>query len=284
VSHDDAPIVIGALGGSGTRVLAESLIDSGAFLGRELNRARDNLVFTALFRRPRWVARVGDEGVHRQLDTFVRYMRGGRYGARDYARLVGSVVDHDPERDLRESAQRVRAALGDRPREAETAAPVWGWKEPNTHIFLPQLIEHFPGLRFVYVARHGLDMAYSRNKTQLRQWGERFGVTIPGTDGAAEARAQLEFWVTMTRRALDLGSRLGERFLFVRYDDVCREPQRELRRVLELAGLNADADQLSRLAARVSRPDSVGRWRVHGTEPFSAEQVAAVGERGFEVG
>jgi hypothetical protein len=34
---DGAPIVVGALGGSGTRVAAQALIDSGAYLGSTFN-------------------------------------------------------------------------------------------------------------------------------------------------------------------------------------------------------------------------------------------------------
>lgn len=282
---DDAPLVIGALGGSGTRVAAQALIAAGAYLGSELNAARDNVVFTALFRRPRWAARAGDARIHRQLDTFARYMRGGRYGPADYARLAAAVADHDPERGLRVSAARVWAAVAHRPAPRKAQAPVWGWKEPNTHVFLAQLIEHFPGLRYVYMVRHGLDMAHSRNNRQLRMWGGRFGVGAPPAgDPEAEARAQLDLWIAVTRRALDLGSRLGERFLVLRFEDLCDEPERELGRVLELAGLDAGPERMSRLAAQVRRPESAGRWREHGTGHFSAAQLAAVESLGFEVG
>ena len=281
---DDAPIVIGALGGSGTRVPAQALIDSGAHLGRELNRARDNLVFTALFRRPRWAARAGDARINRQLDTFVRYMRGGRYGPADYARLAAAVVDHDPQRGLRETAERLWGAVTRRPGDAPAHAPVWGWKEPNSHLFLPQLIDRFPGLRYVYMVRHGLDMAHSRNRTQLRLWGAQFGVAPPAhAEEAAMARAQLEYWIAATRRALGLGSRLGERFLVLRYEDLCDQPERELGRVLELAGLDVGAERISRLAADVRRPDSAGRWRERGTGQFSAAQLAAVESLGYDV-
>src|SRR5687768_4843438 len=161
-------------------------MESGAHLGDELNRARDNLIFTALFKRPRWYSRAGDARIHRQLDTFVRYMRGGRYTPGDYARLAGSVMDHEPTLRLAESARRVSRAVTHRPGAAATRTPVWGWKEPNSHVFLRQLIDHFPGLRYVHVVRHGLDMAYTRNKTQLEIWGDRFGVSMPrGAEASA---------------------------------------------------------------------------------------------------
>jgi Sulfotransferase family len=278
---DAAPIVIGALGGSGTRVLAEALIDSGVDLGSEFNRARDNLVFTALFKRPRWAAGAGDAAVHRQLDTFVRYMRGRRRGPADYARIVGSVIDHDPALGVRESAARVLPAARRRARAA--AGAPWGWKEPNSHVFLPQLIDHFAGLRFVYVARHGLDMAFSTNKTQLHMWGPRFGVPVPA-DAAAEPGAQLDYWIAATRRAVELGeSRLGDRFLFLRYDDLCRAPAGELRRLLAFAGIPHDDTLVARLGAGVRSPDSLGRWRTHGPGAFTPAQRAAVESFGFDV-
>ena len=280
---DAAPIVIGALGGSGTRVPAEALIEAGTHLGRDFNRARDNLVFTALFKRPRWLARAGDARIHRQLDTFVRYMRGHRYGPGDYARLAASVIDHEPTLRLRESARRVSRAVTHRPDPAAARAAVWGWKEPNSHVFLPQLIDHFPGLRYVHVVRHGLDMAYTRNKTQLEIWGDHFGIGVPPEDELALAGAQLDLWIATTRRAIDLGRRLGERFMLLRYEDLCREPERELRGLVSLAGLEVDGAVLSRLAGGVEAPGSVGRWRARGSGHFSAGQLAAVESLGFDV-
>jgi len=279
--RDSAPIVIGALGGSGTRVPAEALIEAGVDLGSEFNRARDNLVFTALFKRPRWAARAGDAAVHRQLDTFTRYMRGQRRGPADYARMAASVVDHDPAVGVRESAARVLPAARRR-HDAPPDRP-WGWKEPNSHVFLSQLIDHFEGLRFVYVARHGLDMAFSRNKTQLHMWGPRFGVGAPA-DAAAEPGAQVDYWIAATRRAVELGEgRLGDRFLFMRYDDLCRSPAEELGRLLQFAGVAQDDALVARLATGVRSPDSLGRWRTHGRGAFTPAQRAAVESFGFDV-
>ena len=48
------PLVIGGLGGSGTRVVADIVLAQGWYLGQDLNRAKDNLLFTLLFKRPYW--------------------------------------------------------------------------------------------------------------------------------------------------------------------------------------------------------------------------------------
>ena len=47
----NSPIIIGGIGGSGTRVIAEILTLLDVYLGRALNKSLDNLWFTALFKR-----------------------------------------------------------------------------------------------------------------------------------------------------------------------------------------------------------------------------------------
>ena len=53
-SNWSVPIAVGGVGGSGTRVIAEILIQLGFYLGKDLNASRDNLWFTLLFKRPHW--------------------------------------------------------------------------------------------------------------------------------------------------------------------------------------------------------------------------------------
>lgn len=280
---DRSPLVIGGLGGSGTRVYAVALQDAGVDMGRLFNAALDNLVFTALFKRPRWYAAAGDPAVRRHLATFTRYSRDRPFTPGDLARLGRCIVDHDPTVGRRESAERVRAAFARRARAERRQSPAWGWKEPNSHLFLPQLIDHYPGLRFVYVARHGLDMAYSDNKNQLRNFGDQFGFPFPEGRGAdAEAVAQLDYWIHMTERALTLGERLGDRFLYLRFDDLCADPEGELCRLLEFTGVEP-GDDLPAIASKVVTPASSGRWRDHADRPFREEQVEAVRRFGFTV-
>jgi hypothetical protein len=93
----------------------------------------------------------------------------------------------------------------------------------------------------------------------------------------------VDYWIAATRRALELGKeRLEGRFLFLRYDDLCRAPETEMQRLLEFAGLPCDDAIAGRLAAGVRPPDSIGRWRALGAE-FTPEQAAAVESFGFEV-
>lgn len=263
-------------------MVADALLDVGVDLGHPLNGAQDNLLFTALFKRPRWFARASDDDVADHLDTFVRVQRGRPLRVHDRARLARCVVDHDPTVGIRESARRVRDARSRPTADDRIASAVWGWKEPNAHLYLPHLIKAFGGLRFVYVARHGLDMAYNTNTTQLRLFGERFGVPFPDGGSEAVAEAQLRFWLAMTERALALGRDLGDRFLFVRFDDVCRSPETELRRLLSFVGLEPSPATFPARLAAIATPASSGRWRERSDLPVSAEQRDAVRALGFD--
>ena len=51
------PVVIGGVGGSGTRVVAEIIKRLGFYIGDDLDSANDNLWFLLLFKRPRWFRR-----------------------------------------------------------------------------------------------------------------------------------------------------------------------------------------------------------------------------------
>ena len=53
LSSHTHPVVIGGVGGSGTRLIAQCLNELGFFLGPDLNEANDNLWFTLLFKRTR---------------------------------------------------------------------------------------------------------------------------------------------------------------------------------------------------------------------------------------
>ncbi len=46
---ENGPVIIGGIGGSGTRVVAEILTLFGYFMGHDLNSAGDILTYTLLF-------------------------------------------------------------------------------------------------------------------------------------------------------------------------------------------------------------------------------------------
>jgi len=279
--------VIGALGGSGTRAVARICEELGIFLGRDLNEAHDNLGFTLLFKRPKWLAHATAEDVGRALALFEKTQTGTgeitaaetRFVWRAAIRMAFTGHDHEMRGSGLWPLVRARRLLRADSKLRETS---WGWKEPNSHVYLEHLARCFPDLRFIYVLRHGLDMAYSRNRAQLYNWGPRFGVF---TKGRAHSCANLEYWCAATRHALEEGPRrLGTRFLRLDFDRLCTEPMAVLPGLMQFLGDTQSDDAAARLARHLSPPASIGRYRLHEWGSLDAAHIDYVRSLGFDVG
>lgn len=248
-----APVIVSGVGGSGTRVVAEILARLGLFMGDDLNRSNDNMQLAALFPRIR--------------NLLYR------------AHLRGDGVDPAPQ--VAELLGRFEAAMEADYRRQGGAFIGWGWKLPVSFLIIDQLHARYPGARFIHVVRHGLDMAFSRNRNQLNNWGWRFGIE-PGPQQAPEqACLQLRYWIAANdafrRYAAERLSR-GQA-LMLRYDDLCRAPEPGIRDMADFVG--ADPAQAGELASLVRPPRSLGRYREHDTTCFSRAELEAVGSFGF---
>ena len=287
------PVAVGGVGGSGTRAVAKVLQLAGVYLGGDLNEALDNRWFTLLFKRPGWFVQARNapgEPIQRALSVFHGVMTKGRVAAfRSLPFLLGAAADlsrsgHDPTGFAKGlwPYRRVGSMLRARPFRASQHAG-WGWKEPNTHLLLPELAEHFPPLRYVHVVRHGLDMAFSANQNQLHNWGRLFDVEPPPALAAAP-RSSLEFWIRANERAIRLGqSLLGSHFLLVDADQLCQHPGAGVDRLVDFLALEVSPDVRARMAAVPRRPASAGRYRQHDLGVFGPGQVEAVRRLGFPV-
>ena len=67
-------LFIGALGGSGTRVIAQIVNQLGYYIGDDLNKPNDNLVFTRLFKNPEWYKTTDQKEIYSRLEIFDEYM------------------------------------------------------------------------------------------------------------------------------------------------------------------------------------------------------------------
>lgn len=273
-----APIAIGAVGGSGTRVIAAIMRDAGIDIGRDLNRSLDNLWFTLLFKQ-REICDITDAEFIRRVSIFQAAMTGDRpFMTEDYSivsQLAAKDRIHHPASWLRERADNLLFEI-DSAKEART----WGWKEPNTHIVVNRLASAIPGLRYVHVARNGLDMAFSRNQNQLQLWGD----LALGGDLAMTPRHSLKYWCWVHRRILHIGKALKSRFLFLRFEDLCRNPEAEIRTLLSFASVPPDADLVRRSVDMIVPPASIGRHKNHPLDAFDTDDIEFVRQLGFEVG
>jgi hypothetical protein len=267
------PLAVGGVGGSGTRVVATALAAAGWYLGSDLNGAGDNLWFTTLFKHAGALS-MSDDEFDVLVELFVRRMQDGRIHTGGSTEILDRLVE-------RPSDQHDRSWFGDRVRsmlaeDGGAAGGPWGWKEPNTHVLLDRFARCLPELRYVHVARSGLDMAVGPNQNQPRLWGTRLGVRYDGSP-----RASLKFWCAAHRRVLAVASSMPDRFLFVRFEDLCADPRVELERLFEFSGIVAPGRVAEMLAPMVRPPASMGRGV--GLSDLDATDVDYVRSLGFAV-
>jgi hypothetical protein len=283
--YERGPVVIGGVGGSGTRVVARIVNELGFFIGTDLNPQEDNLWFTLLFRRPKWFAsQLGSDGA--QIARTLRYFEQAMAGTLQVdAELRDTVADASVELEaqgrppawIAARTESLFASRWLRPRERW-----WGWKEPNSHFYLDHLDRYFGDrLRVVHVVRHGLDMAWSSNQHQVQRWGPLYGIEVGS--GEVDPSASLDFWLAANERAVEAGRLLGDRFMVVNFDELSRDPRSLLGGLLDFLGCPVADAQLAALAARFEVPESVGRYREAGLSSFSPEQLERVRNLGFTV-
>lgn len=285
------PIAVGGVGGSGTRVVAEILKRVGIYMGSDLNPSNDNLWFTLLLKRPSWFIRNAEKNeseIYRGLSIFEKLMTGRSLSSGDLAFILQAGVDiamrgHDHIHSGRGmwAFKRVFNMLKKR-KSHFPANTAWGWKEPNTHIFIRYLVTHFKQLKYIHVIRHGLDMAYSNNQAQLFNWGRLFGV-IPDSS-ISLPKASLQYWIKANKQAIDLGQRLlGNKFLLLNFDRLCLNPSAEIDRLLDFVEIDKASVAINNLVALPRMPKSFGRYKGSDMSVFSNNEIEAVREMGFEV-
>ncbi len=220
------PTVIGATGGSGTRAVAQIVRGGGVFLGERLNESDDALDFAAFSER--WLASLLASGTEAGPTSF-----------------DAAMVD-----DFEASVTRHLAPIEGSPRR-------WGWKEPRSMFLLPFCDAQFPTMRFVHVVRDGRDMAFSTNQNQLRKLGR--ALLDPDAESWPGSLRSIAVWQRANSAAADYGeARMDERYLRLRFEDLCDDPEAVIERILVALGLPGTPRDL---ATHIKRPSTIGRWR-----------------------
>ena len=187
-NYSNGPVIIGGVGGSGTRVVAEILANLGFFIGNDLNAASDYHLYTLIFKRKKWFSKNCNkpEALTRGLKLIEKAMTAqlplsiGDFFYLSHAALAMSYQGHNHLGKGKGSWPFKRLSKAFSQHACLSAKHIgWGWKEPNSHL----LIDLFPGcfqnFRYIHTIRHGLDMAFSKNQQQLFNWHALFDVPIP---------------------------------------------------------------------------------------------------------
>ena len=216
------PIIIGGNGHSGTRIFAEILMANGVFMGiNGLTRSRESCDLKI-------------------LDLFAKWNR----------RYLVKLTDDEMQQMRRDFERRLRLYFPFRPQR-------WGFKNPRSMLLLPFFHELFPHMRFIHVIRDGRDLSFGNEFVDSPR--------PPSFLSSDEERLSPEetmilFWGRSNRRAMEYGQReLKERYLMIRFEDLCDQPRENTKKILEFA--DCSLDKLEDTQAMVKRPSSIGRWR-----------------------
>lgn len=234
------PVVIFNKSHSGSRLLAELVEEAGVFMGAHQNESRDSLDLVELVRHlvltyypdytALWDARSGDDAVLPPLarDTIERHLQGCPEGR------------------------------------------AWGWKLCETGYMLPVVDYLFPRARYIHLIRDGRDVAFSDhhapdkafwrkvyfNTDRIRSW-RRLPLTWKGYRRRSYLYNALH-WANSVLVGRTYGMMMRDRYLEVRYEDLCRDFERTAGRVLDFIGAPDPSGAIARIRSRV-RTDRVGK-------------------------
>lgn len=273
-------IAIGALGGSGTRVVAQTLIKMGIYVGNDLNTAYDNLLFTRLFKNPAWYKTASKEDKNQRLSLFHKYMSGKRLTINDITQLYNWSRQNRTHKSRKSYYIKQLKQLY----KSEKNRTYWAWKEPNTQIYAQEILEYFPRLKYVHVLRNGLDMAFSSNKQQLKNWGWKYDIYTDNSDDENElAKKQLAYWVKSTKEVFDITEAFKDRALILNYTNFCNNSAETMDRLIDFLGISISDQNRKELHELPQDTGSNNRYRRFNTEMFDKENVDFVSACGFQI-
>jgi hypothetical protein len=281
------PIVIGGVGGSGTRIVAELIKEIGFYLGCDLNHANDNLLFPFLFKRPRWyLSNCNNWGeIKKGLTVFEGIMTTRFDSSIKDMDFINRIMIKDFYSDNKNKAW-VDKRLSNIPKYKEIDLNQylgWGFKEPNSHIYLENLSKYFKEMKYIHVIRHGLDMAFSENQYQLHNWGSLFGINIPN-DGARLPKASLNYWIKSNKEAIRKGRELlGNNFILLKFDELYLEPKKQIDRMIDFLEVKKPIVRKKFLYTLPQKPRTSGRYRKNDLSIFTENQINEVINLGFTV-
>ena len=275
-------IAVGGLGGSGTRAVAEIIQKAGIFIGDDLNESLDNLLFTRLFKNKVWADQATEKETQKRISIFVKVMRGMKLKPLEILAIRNAFKTNStyPSDSTTTKNFMFNQLFFREPQRTGR----WGWKEPNTHIFLYQLLDQIEELKYVHVLRHGLDMAFANNLQQLHNWGAMFGLQVNSTDTAHDlAKKQLSYWVWSTNRIIELKELHPNRIKILRLEELVEAPKSEIQELLDFMQLSVQDELLNELSQIPQTTSSFERYKEQDLSTFSKPLLKSVEALGYSI-
>jgi hypothetical protein len=267
------PVIIGGIGGSGTRVLALLLEQMGVYMGDYNSRDRDSGFFGKLIARYPQFWKAKNETLSKWIVIFSKLHLGKALSIGELYFLFARIARWR----LSEFYLLVRRAYT-LPNPRRFA--LWGFKHACSLFYLSQLAYALPGSRYIHVIRHGLDMGSCPKDYQILNWGKDFGVdVIPGSITESQ---RVDYWIEVNKWALaQCQNYFPGRHHVVYFDRLCSHTEEEIVKLVDFLGIEPELS-IAELASFVNSPPSIGRYKAH-INKFNPLQIEAVKDFGFVV-
>lgn len=220
-----SPVVIGAMGGSGTRALVPILEMAGYYMGAYTSqRTQDSMATRQMLQR--------------HFSNLLHQSDRPNNDLVDYfSRLIQMHRENIPAPQAK-----------------------WGWKNPRSMWIIPFLSSLYADLKFIHVVRDGRDMALSQNHNLLHKHGNR--LLKDDTCEKNPVEAQLRLWAMGNCKAREDGKKyLGENYYLLDYDKLCHQPKTELSHLFNHLDIPISDELLNKAGAFITPSSGLGRWK-----------------------
>ena len=260
---DIDPVLIGGVGGSGTRIVAEILIQSGIFMGLLLNKANDNMQIARKF-------------------PIMRDSIQGRETSNK--QLIGKLKDiidwksNNEKQLIDKTLSQFEKQMYSDYQKSNSMYTGWGWKVPGIYFILKYLASYYPNLKYIHLIRNGLDMAFSKNQNQLSNWGGYYGVN---KNNQPLPKAALCYWYAANKKSISDGEALlNKRLLLIKFEELCSNPSEEIAKISDF--LNLNKSNLKELEKLVVPPVTIDRYKKYDLTVFNDNDFSKINEFGYE--
>lgn len=283
--NNNAPIIVGGHGGSGTRVIAQILMESGVYMGQDLNKELDSLVFTYFFKHPQ-LYREPTSNLDALYGKLIPLHEKVHFGYVPGNKEEWSSFFKEGYRHFRGPYRHKYDNLWLLTRFYRLISTtkiedvnLWGWKEPHTVFHLEKIKEYYHDAKFILVVRNGMDMVFTKTLQQLKYWGEFFDCDSKDFS----ERNILEFWCQLNSRTISKCNELfGDNFLTLKHENICKNPESEIDRILEFVGI--EKNDVSKHIYTIPRtPSTYKRYLEHDLSWVDSEVKQKLAELGYDL-
>lgn len=265
----DPAVIIGGIGGSGTRLVAEILKQAGVHIGRHINKPNDALWFSYFFNNE--MALYANPTAFRKLaGLYSKGFQGGHNLTKEECSFINSLSrDKDigvfTQRPSTENKKQISTFIDSA--NSKTCNYIWGWKAPASHIYADRFLKIWPNVRYIHVCRDGLDMAFSKNQNQVNIWGRYYS----GGPYQNTPEDSLRYWCAVHKNIRYLKFRHPDRVMCLHFESLCKEPRKNIEKLLNFVGV--DSCEPNRFELLVKPPCTIGRFKNYDTSCFPPEHT-----------